>query len=54
LCIKSQKKQKVEIPRIKVGKRQTFETLINEKVLLLTKYPRNECDKWIPRIADID
>jgi hypothetical protein len=28
----------VEIPRIKVGKRQTLETLINEEVLLLAKY----------------
>jgi hypothetical protein len=44
----------VEIPRIKVGKRQTLETLINEEVLLLAKYLRNECDKWTPRIVNIN
>ena len=43
-----------ETPRIRIGKRQTIETLINEEVLLFAKYLRNECDKWIPRIADIN
>jgi hypothetical protein len=28
----------VEIPRIRVGKRQEFETLISEEALLLAKY----------------
>lgn len=42
---------KVEIPRIKVGKRQELETLINEEALLLAKYLRKEKDKWIPRIS---
>ena len=42
---------KVEIPRIKVGKRQNIETLINEEVLLLAKFLRNEKETWIPRIA---
>jgi len=41
----------VEIPRIKVGERQTIETLINEEVLLFAKYLRNEKKDWIPRIA---
>jgi len=41
----------VEIPRIRVGKRQTIETLINEEVLLLAKYLRDERESWIPRIV---
>ena len=45
---------RIEIPRIKIGKRQTLETLINEEVLLLAKYLRNECDKWTPRIVNIN
>jgi len=43
--------RKVEIPRIKVGNRQTIETLINEEVLLFAKFLRGECETWIPRIA---
>jgi len=39
----------VEIPRIKVGERQTIETLINEEALLFAKYLRNEKRDWIPR-----
>jgi len=46
--------RKVEIPRIKHGNRQTIETLINEEVLLLAKYLRNERENWIPRIANIN
>jgi CRISPR/Cas system-associated endonuclease Cas1 len=41
----------VEVPRIKVGKRQEIETLINEEALLLGKYLRDERKEWIPRIA---
>ena len=40
----------VEVPRIKVGERQTIETLINEEALLFAKYLRNEIKEWIPRI----
>jgi len=43
----------VEIPRIKVGKKQTFGTLINEEALLLAKFLRNEKKEWSPRIVDI-
>jgi len=32
----------VHIPRIRYGKKQTFETLINEEALLLAKFLRNE------------
>ena len=37
--------------RIRVGARQTIETLINEEALLLAKYLRDERKTWIPRIA---
>ena len=40
----------VEIPRIKVGKRQTLETLISEEFLLLAKFLRNERNEWNPRL----
>lgn len=40
----------VEIPRIKVGERQTIETLISEEALLFTKYLRNERKGGTPRI----
>ena len=42
---------KVEIPRIRVGKRQTIETLINEEAFLLAKFLRGERETWTPRIA---
>jgi hypothetical protein len=41
----------VEVPRIKVGNRQTLETLINEEALLFAKYLRSERETWNPRIA---
>jgi len=41
----------VDIPRIRIGKRQTIETLINEEALLLAKFLRDERKTWIPRIA---
>ena len=40
----------VEIPRIKVGKKQTFDTLISEEALLLAKFLRNERKNWSPRL----
>ena len=42
---------KVDIPRIRHGKRQRIETLINEEALLLAKYLRDEIITWIPRVA---
>ena len=42
---------KVEIPRIKVGKRQKIETLIDEEAFLLAKYLRTERKSWDPRIT---
>lgn len=41
----------IEIPRIRVGKKQTIETLINEEALLFAKYLRNEGAEWTPRIG---
>jgi len=43
----------VEIPRMKVGKKQTIETLVNEEALLLAKYLRNEKYRWIPRMLNL-
>ena len=42
---------KVEVPRIRVGNRQTIETLINEEALLLAKFLRDERKTWTPRIT---
>jgi hypothetical protein len=39
----------VEVPRIKVGKKQTIETLINEEALVFAKYLRNTINEWNPR-----
>lgn len=38
------------MPRIKVGKRQKLETLINEESLTLAKFIRNEPKIWYPRL----
>jgi len=43
----------VQIPRIRHGKKQTIETLINEETLLLAKYFRKERKEWKSRLADI-
>jgi hypothetical protein len=43
----------VEIPRIRVGRRQTIETLINEEALLFAKYLRDERKEWIPRVPKL-
>jgi hypothetical protein len=40
-----------EVPRMKVGKLQTIETLINEEALLLAKYLRNEKPIWVQRVS---
>jgi CRISPR-associated protein Cas1 len=45
--------QKVDIPRIKHGNRQSIETLISEECLLLAKYLRGERKTWIPRIVNL-
>ncbi len=40
---------KVEVPRIKHGKTQTLDTLINEEALLFARYLRKEKERWNPR-----
>jgi hypothetical protein len=42
----------VEIPRIRHGKRQEFETLISE-ALLLAKFLRHKRESWIPRLPQL-
>jgi len=41
----------VAVPRMRVGKQQTLETLINEEALLIAKFLRHEQKKWDPRVA---
>jgi CRISPR/Cas system-associated endonuclease Cas1 len=43
---------KVEIPRIRMGKKQEIETLINEEALILARFLRNEQRTWKPRISE--
>jgi len=45
--------RKVEVPRIRHGKRQTLDTLICEEALLLAKYLRGERSTWAPRLPSI-
>jgi len=40
----------IDVPRIRVGKRQTIDTLINEEALMFAKFLRSELKIWIPRI----
>ena len=39
----------VEVPRMRVGKQQTIETLFNEEALLFARYLRTEQDSWRAR-----
>lgn len=43
----------VEVPRIRRGRKQKIETLINEEALLFAKYLREEINEWTPRIAEL-
>ncbi len=43
----------VDIERIKVGNRQTIDTLISEEALLFAKYLRQERKEWIPRLVNL-
>jgi hypothetical protein len=42
---------KVEVPRIRFGKRQEIETLLDEEALRLAKYLRDEIKNWAPRVV---
>jgi hypothetical protein len=43
----------VDVERIKVGNRQTIDTLISEEALLFAKYLRHERKEWIPRTVSM-
>lgn len=43
----------VAIPRVKRGKKQEWESLINEEASLLARYLRGEKTMWIPRVAEL-
>jgi hypothetical protein len=44
----------VNVERIKVGNRQTIDTLISEEALLFSKNLRDEKKDWIPRIGILE
>ena len=44
----------IEIPRIRHGKKQTIETLVNEEALLLAKFLRDERKEWSQRICKLE
>jgi hypothetical protein len=46
-------KTKVATQRIRMGKNQEIETLINEEAFVLASYLRNEKRTWIPRTANL-
>jgi len=43
----------VEVERMRHGKRQTVETLINEEAFLLAQYLRDESETWTPRMPSL-
>lgn len=43
----------VNVPRMKYGKKQTLDTLINEEAYLFAQFLRNEKPSWIPRIVTL-
>ena len=43
----------VEVPRVRVGKRQEIESLIGEEAFQLARYLRGELPKWSPRMTEI-
>ena len=45
--------RKVQVPRVRMGKSQEIETLINKEALLFAMYLRNETELWKPRIAHL-
>jgi CRISPR-associated protein Cas1 len=46
-------KKRVEVPRIRMGKNQEIETLINEEALMFAMFLRNERETWVPRIGNL-
>jgi hypothetical protein len=52
-CLGSFFEKTIDIPRIKIGNKQTLETLINEEALLFAKFLRYERETWIPRVNGV-
>jgi hypothetical protein len=46
-------REKVNVSRIKHGKRQEIESMINEEAFLLARYLRDERKAWTPRIVEL-
>jgi len=44
---------KVQVPRMRIGKQQELETLINEEALLFAQYLRGEKTTWHPRVVEL-
>jgi len=44
----------IGVERMRHGRRQTVETLINEEAFLLAQYLRDEHETWTPRIVNMD
>jgi hypothetical protein len=42
---------RVDVPRIKFGKKQSIESLIQEEAFLLAQFLRNERKEWNARVA---
>jgi hypothetical protein len=42
----------IKTPRIRIGQKQTIETLINEEALLFAKFLKNERKIWSLRIVE--
>jgi CRISPR-associated endonuclease Cas1 len=45
---------KVDVSRVRMGKHQEIETIINEEALLFAQYLRNEKQEWIPRVVSLN
>ena len=43
----------VEVPRVRVGFKQTIETFINEEALLFAKLLREDCRTWESRVISL-
>jgi len=44
---------KVDVSRVRMGKHQEIETLINEEAPKFAQYLRNEKQTWVPRIVQL-
>jgi CRISPR-associated protein Cas1 len=53
-CLNKYFQNKVDVSRVRMGKQQEIETLINEEALLFAQYLRNEKTDWIPRVVNLN